>query len=899
MGNNLFKKIASTLRSISDWVFGYDVFVSYGRKDRTALPGDDGALYAENLISKLKAVGYVCCVDKDEFTPGSLSEVVKRHLKRSTSLVMICTPKAFRSPHVQEEVAIMERLQKLVIPVDVNRTIENMAKDQRPSFLGDRIWIPDPVEPEKGPTDEAVKMIIQALKITRQQIKRNRIFGGVAITLLCLTIAAVFFGILAQRNEKTAISQKLAANSHLDASLGESYLDKALLTAVIAVNRSPELPEAKGALIAAIISNPRLSAFIDNSPNDNIMSLAVSPDTSTYAGKRLIAAGYASGIIKVFDTINLKRVAEFSLDRCVMAIAFDPVRRRLTSGDIAGVITVWDLAAKIAIKKPLKEFETNIAGVAYSPDGKYLAVGGGRNNAVVIRSADSMEKIGEPITTQALNLMVLAFSQNSKSLVVSYHTNNKKEQGRVVIWDVVTRKERAILPHPDAVSSIAFSRDGKTLFSACFDGSIYAWDVTGVRGKILWKTQQKAHKGMIYSLAVSADGKTVASSGADRMIRVWDIKTSNMVRELHAHREDASGVGFLENSRLVSAGYEGYLLLWDEGDEFFGQSQIKGSEISVIRAAPDGKKLAFGTEDGKVIFWDMRTRKVIGPPIQISQAEVSNLAYTSGGLTLFEITKHKQLAVFDSTERKVFTVPIKNKHITDFYTSPTLLAVPQEGGQIDLFDLPSGKARAPLQQHTATVYAIAFSDDGKLMASSSADYEIIMWDATKFPFAILWRAKAAGQVHSLAFSPDSSIIAVGCGDEEIQLRDTRKGRLHGVPLREHKSIVKKIAFSPDGTILATADSDALWLWDIRSNQRLWGPIEGFWENLVFNPGSQVLFANKKNNIAELDLSEKSLIKRACNVARRNLTCDEWRKLMGKAPYEKACPEWPGPSSCTN
>jgi WD40 repeat protein len=123
--------------------------------------------------------------------------------------------------------------------------------------------------------------------------------------------------------------------------------------------------------------------------------------------------------------------------------------------------------------------------VAYSPDGKTLASGGGWEGDRTIK-----------------------------------------------LWNVQRGKEQATLDgHTDGVRCVAFSPDGKTLASGGYDYTIKLWDVQ--TGKKL--TTLKGHTGWVTSVAYSPDGKTLASVGgerseetsarADRTVKLWDVQT--------------------------------------------------------------------------------------------------------------------------------------------------------------------------------------------------------------------------------------------------------------------------------------------------------------------------------------------------------------------------------------
>ena len=118
----------------------------------------------------------------------------------------------------------------------------------------------------------------------------------------------------------------------------------------------------------------------------------------------------------------------------------------------------------------------------------------------------------------------------------------------------------------------------------------------------------------------------------------------------------------------------------------------------------------------------------------------------------------------------------------------------------------------PLAGHTDTVYSVAFSPDGQTLASGSADNTIILWDATTGQYKqTLTGHKRA--VYSIAFSPDGQILASGSWDKTIILWDTTTWKYIHI-LTGHEKVVYSVAFSPDGQVLASGSADkAIILWD--------------------------------------------------------------------------------------
>jgi len=138
-----------------------------------------------------------------------------------------------------------------------------------------------------------------------------------------------------------------------------------------------------------------------------------------------------------------------------------------------------------------------------------------------------------------------------------------------------------------------------------------------------------------------------------------------------------------------------------------------------------------------------------------------------------------------------------------------------------------------LEGHSHLVHSVAFSSDGKLVASGSDDRTVRLWDAATGALYGEPLKGHSGWVYSVAFSPDGKLVASGSGDKTVRLWDAVTGALYGEPLKGHSSMVYSVAFSPDGKIVAASD------WVTKDAEKfLWLPLNyrgtcgGVWDSLL-------------------------------------------------------------------
>ncbi|MEA2130437.1 MAG: hypothetical protein QOJ85_3328, partial [Solirubrobacteraceae bacterium] len=164
---------------------------------------------------------------------------------------------------------------------------------------------------------------------------------------------------------------------------------------------------------------------------------------------------------------------------------------------------------------------------------------------------------------------------------------------------------------------------------------------------------------------------------------------------------------------------------------------------------------------------------------------------------------------------------------------------------VRLWDTRSHKQLgAPLGGHTEVVFGVAFSPDGRTLASAGADRTVRLWDLrTRKPLGEPLRGHTDA-VFGVAFSPDGRTLASAGADRTVRLWDLRTRKPLGAPLRGHTDTVSGVAFGPDGRTIASASNDkTIRLWDARSHRQLGKPLighSGLVEKVAFSPDGRTL-----------------------------------------------------------
>ncbi|OJF12114.1 hypothetical protein BG844_22440 [Couchioplanes caeruleus subsp. caeruleus] len=341
----------------------------------------------------------------------------------------------------------------------------------------------------------------------------------------------------------------------------------------------------------------------------------------------------------------------------------------------------------------------------------------------------------------------------------------------------------------DYVSSVAFSPDGATLVTTSADRTVGLWDVRDP-SHATRITVLTGHADAVNQAAVSPDGRTLATASSDRTVRLWDVTDRRHPRPLATltGKRAMFSVAFSPDGRTLAAGDERDVRLWDVTDPLRPAvtAMLTGhtDAVSAIAFGPDSRTLATGSYDRTARLWSLT----------------------------------------DITAR-------------------------------------AGTASSVLSDHTGLVYSVAFSPDGRTLATGGGDATARLWNVTnpRKPVAVTTLDRPTDErgdtnaIAGVAFSPDGRSLATGSYDYTVRLWELTGPAPTGQP-----DAVRQLRFGPENRrlLLGPGQTPTVRTWTVDDRSRMTDPTDVPAEGAVaFCRGSRLLVTATATAVRLSDLGD--------------------------------------------
>lgn len=463
---------------------------------------------------------------------------------------------------------------------------------------------------------------------------------------------------------------------------------------------------------------------------DNPKSITFSPD-----GRYLVATS-AEGInlwdFMEGDTANMQ--LSQGLEPSVSYIAFSSDGKRIVFV-FDNIIGLLDLAEGSNVQTFGKS-DTLYVGVSFCNDDKCIATVSEEGIIIVWDTQTLTEVVAnyEEIHDVILHdISKVVFSSKGNLVGVVSEGNN------IVVKSVISPFVYKILKEPNyRIGDISYSPDGKYLVAANreepFDLSI--WDIE--KEKIVQKLS--GHSDRIFSVEYSRDGTYIVSSSYDSTIRIWDTKTGSCFKTFDACSIDkdylhtpVGAVALSPNNNYIVGGlYSGKIVIWDINSQKILHILEGCNPIRGVSFSPKGDKIVAGGVNQKVNVWDVQSGNLVMTKREHTN-QITSVVYSPDGSRILSAGNDEMIICWDAnTGDVVWQIKCVDRPITSIAVNNegTYVVATSEDVNYPLFicDLKTGKILVSYHGMFIQAESVAFSPNGRHIASGGIDGTIIVWD---------------------------------------------------------------------------------------------------------------------------------------------------------------------------
>jgi WD40 repeat protein len=507
-----------------------------------------------------------------------------------------------------------------------------------------------------------------------------------------------------------------------------------------------------------------MAEFRDEGAN----AIEFSPD-----GRWFAYGGWSKVTIR--DAVSYRVVTNLPTSATSLSCSADGRLLATANGESA---IVWDTATW----QKVRQLPGAAVAVLFSPDGSWLVTGQTNEKRLVLWERGTWKRLAACRNTPDVRNHVpngLAFSPDGTVLTTLWIDTADDAIG-LRFW-----LAPSMAPLDGWVAGrklgacAAFDAAANHLLTGTWDGRLQVWNLAGGAPRLL--EEHREHSTHVTRIAASPAGNVIATVGEDQTLNLWERATYRHRAKVHAHTNQIYGLAVSPDGRIVVTGsvLDGVTRVWrTDQTEVLDQPTV-GSVIAGFTA--DSRSLVLGPRNA-----DSRWQ-VIGPATR-TVAVATNLALPGDLLNKpFDVFGDKPVGVLG-----------------------------RSGGVLELWDLAAGTLITRWQAETNPIRVVAFSPDGRQVATGSAAGDIKIWDVSSRAEVASFRS-AVGRATALAYSRDGTKLAaaVGWGASKVSLWDVANSRL--LPFPADHGWISWLEFSPDRRLIAAADLDGdVELWDSTS-----------------------------------------------------------------------------------
>jgi WD40 repeat protein len=569
--------------------------------------------------------------------------------------------------------------------------------------------------------------------------------------------------------------------------------------------------------LVAVLGDSRLAHW------HMVMDLAFSPD-----GKSIASVG-VDAVLRVWDAAAGEQKFACKLGSGEWAVAWSRNGKWLASGS-GGTVHLWDAHTGKERVELEKRHQRGIWQLAFSPDDKWLA-SASDDGTVCLWEAETgkhtrtFDGHGKPVRC-------VAFSPDSKRVA------SGGEDNRVFVWKVADRAVvHTLNTHTKVVWSVAFRHDGKQIASGSDDATARVWNAdTGEEVCVL-----EGHKVWVRGVAFQPETGRLAVREEDGVALWDVENRKKQHLGPYFQQSDASSrIAFSpDGKRLAAHSFEG-IRVWDVASaKALGSPAVR--ETLRVSFRPDGKRLATGYYPyAPLQVFDLPTLRSVNVPQPVSYCPVYGYDGKSLALAqhTWDDRNHHDVCLCDADGVRTshrLEGHTDGTYCLAFSRDGKLFASGSYDKTAILWDVATGKKQHILTGHRHHVHGVAFSPDGRRLVTGgggafwwytsghpgSTEGEVKVWDTGTGKEALKLDGHAApGDVWSVAWSGDGKLIASASADRTVKLWDADTGKVART-FGEHKAGVRCVLFRHDSRTMLSVDTTGVLLeWDGASGKVL-------------------------------------------------------------------------------
>ncbi len=832
------------VNNITENSFQYDAFISYSRHDKVFAGALEKALENYKAPKELATFRRSPNVFRDEgdLTGTEYFHSIDEHLKNSTKLIVVCSPRARESLYVNDEIRrfVSARGADNIIPVLLEGIPNNEAQPEQedemafPEALVDVMELPlatdyrgfnsarDKVR--KGSFEASWYMLLANLyevsraemeqRDRKRQARRRNITGAVAVSVM---LALLVLAIWALNERKLAISRQLEAERQTRISTARNLASE--------------------------------SASVRQEFSQRSLLLAVEAIKATSLDKTHVPVA-EQRFRDALDSFSGRGLSGHTND--VLALAFSRDKRWLVSGSADQTARLWDLTATGPIGSSilLSGHDEAVSNVVFSYNSRWLVTASGIMNRGILREGDYEVRLwdltSKNIATSAIVLhgnkmpiISVAMSPDGQWLATADYDS------QILIWDLSVPGS---IPGPIALRGqrVKFSGDNHWLITGS-PYSIELWDLSS-SNRFESPAYSLGYRTRMKAIGIGPAGRWLASADSDGNIRLCDLTSKDPTEAsmiLSVPRLEIGDLTVSSDKRwLVTKDADGTAQLWDllDADPSEGPIVLEGHQRSVgaMAISPDNRWVAtattggFGEGEKASLLWELTADDLatFSTALVGHEGPVSALAFSQDGHWVATGSYDTTVRLWDLYTHEPTTGTVRTleheKGISAAAASPDNHFLITSGGKtVAFWDLTSnGPSRGPrvLKSNEQFGGKVAMSPDKRWLVTLSGfkNTKVNLLDLTsEDPVASTTVLhKHEEEVKDLVFSPDGHWLVTASFENVARLWDlTTDGPGHSpLVLREHSGPVTSTDFSPDSKWLVTGSDDkTARLWDLTAD----------------------------------------------------------------------------------